>query len=74
MNDRIERVGGHIVAEEVAQTIARMEFSTVESNCEAGIKIGVVLNHGLDILLVEFESVENGIVGDELNESSVLFR
>ena len=53
VDDRIERVGGHGVSQEVGKTIARENAVTVVHDCKPRIKICVIAEHGLHDVVVE---------------------
>ena len=71
VDDRIERVFGHVGPEQVEQTVARDEPFAVENYRQAGVEVGVVFQQGYDEFLVVVEVAEYGVVGGELHECAV---
>ena len=70
----VETGGGHIVGEEVLQTIATGNATTIIHDGESLIEIGVVAEHRLYDVVVELVVLEQGVavVGFEENECAVL--
>ena len=50
---RIQRVFGHIVAQQVQQAVAAAVTSAVEHYGQSCIQVGIILDHGDDKLLME---------------------
>ena len=51
MNRRIERIGGHVVAQQIEQTVTRDVALAVENDGEAGIEESIVLDQRNDELI-----------------------
>ena len=73
MDDRIERLRGHGVGQEVLQTVARHDAAAVIVDFESGVEVCVVAQHSLDELCSELIVEEQGAVGLEIYVCAVLF-
>ena len=72
VDDVVERVAGHAVGQQVAQSVAAEDAVAVEENGEAGVEIGVVAEHGFYELLPEGVVLEKRVVGLEEDIRAVL--
>jgi len=63
MDYRIERVHGHVLLQQVYQTVPRHVAVTVEHDGQAGVEVGVILEHLFDELVAEGIVAENCRVG-----------
>ena len=72
MYDGVERFVGHLVGEEVFQSVAADDALSVVEDGQSGIEVGIVAEHVLDELRVEAVSDEECRVGFEGDERAVL--
>ena len=71
MHYRVKWVVGHILAQQVDQTVARMYAPTVVYDCETGVEKRVVFHHRLHKLIVVFVVQEYVLVGNKLDIRAV---
>lgn len=50
VNDRVENVARQVVLKEILEAVLGLEGLAVEGESEPGVEVGVVPEHGLDIL------------------------
>ena len=62
MNNRIKRISGHALCEQVEETVLGDKLTTVIVERKAGIEIRVVAKHGLNILVAELIIIEEFFV------------
>ena len=72
MNDRVESIGSHAVAEQIHKTVARENTLAVEHDCQSGIQICVVPQQGLDICIAIFKVAVQAVIRCEGYICSVL--
>ena len=63
MNDRIKRLSGHVLPQEVHQTVFGMKLHPVVFDGEAGIEVGVIAQERLDILASELIILKKALAG-----------
>ena len=73
MDGRVERIGGHCVAQEVEQTVTRDVALAVEHHGKAGIEVGVVLDQRHYELIAVGIVAEYACVRSEAHECAVGF-
>ena len=71
MYDGVERLGGHVLVEQVDQTVAGVELAAVQQNGEAGVQEDIVFEQGLNELLAIGIVLENRSVGGKLHQRAV---
>ena len=71
VHERVQRVVGHVLLDQVAQAVARVILLAVEDECQACVQIGVVLDHLLDDLFSELVVLEDAAVGCEAHQGTV---
>ena len=69
MNDRVERTDGHVLRQQVQQTVLGDKFLTVIDEREPGVEVSVVTQQLLDIIVAEMVVLEQSfaVVGYELD-------
>jgi len=72
MDDGVKAVYGHVVVEQIFQSVAALDTPTVIHDGQSGVEIGVVAQHGLHDFVVELIVLEQGVVGLEEDERTVL--
>ena len=70
---RIERLYGHILFEQIEQTISGVEFFAVIHDSQTGIKECIILQHRLDKLIAEFEILEQCVIRQKFDVCTVRF-
>jgi hypothetical protein len=71
VDDRVERLAGEFLGEEVLEAVLRLEGLAVEREREAAVEEGVVPEHVLDELGAELEvGAEELLVGRELDDGA----
>ena len=58
VDDRIERFDGHIVGQQVVQTVLRQVFLAIIHQGETRVEVGIVAHHGFDELVAEVVVLE----------------
>ena len=71
MDYRIERLVGHILFQEVEQTVARMKFLAVEVDCQARVEKRIVAHHTVDILFAKLKALKEVGVGQKTHIRAV---
>ena len=71
VDDRIEPVVGHIVVQQVYQTVAGMDAASVEHDGQSRVQVRIVAQHRFDEFGTERIVLEQSTVRFEIDESSV---
>ena len=74
VDDRVEAVVGHVVGEQVFQTVARKDAAAIEDDGQSGVQIGIVTEHRFHDVIVELVVLEQcfTVVGLEIDVSTIL--
>ena len=74
VDDRVEAVVGHVVGEQVFQTVARKDAAAIEDDGQSGVQIGIVAEHRFHDVVVELVVLEQcfAVVGLEIDVSTIL--
>ena len=72
VDDGVEFRHGHVVLQQVLQSVAALDAPSVVHDGEPRVQIGVVAKHRLHKLLVELVVLEQRVVGTEVDVGSVL--
>ncbi len=73
MDDRIERIGSQVLAQQVEEAVAAVIAFPVEIYLEYGVEIGVIVDHRLHEVQIVAVVAEERIVGPETHHGPVLF-
>ena len=68
MDNRIDAIHGHIIIQQILQTVTAEDSPTVVHNDQTRIQIGVVTEHDLHEIIVEGIVLEQGVVRLEINK------
>ena len=71
MNNRIQTVIRHIVIQQIGQTIAAFDATSIIHDGQSAVQIGVVTQHSLDNIVVKTIVLEERIVGFEIDICTV---
>ena len=76
MNDRVERRDGHVLRQQVQQTVLGDKLLIVINECQSGVEIGVVAQQFLDIVVAEMVVLEQpfAVVGHKLDDRTAFLR
>ena len=73
VDDGVESRRGHVVVEQVLQSVAADDAVAVVVNGQPGVQISIVAQHGFHEFAAESEVQEEPVVGFEADVSSVFF-
>ena len=71
MDDRVKRLCGHVLVEQVDETVTREELLPVEIDCQSRVEEDVVFQEVFDILLLIVIILEDRVVGHEIDSCTV---
>ena len=74
MNNRIQGLRGHVFVEQIEQAVFRKDLFSVVIDCQPGIEIGVITQHGLNNFILILIIFEKRIVRHKINISSSVGR